>query len=110
MDATRVFTCGAVDRGEKPAVISALVKYQETELVRKVVTDGMDVMAGAGLCPGPRNRIARGYLGAPVGITVEGANVLTPTLNVYRQGAIPCHPHAHPAIRAPEALHPSTLL
>src|SRR5260370_17393055 len=101
MDATRVFTCGAVDRGEKPAVISALVKYQETELVRKVVTDGMDVMAGAGLCLGPRNRIARGYVGAPVGITVGGANVLTPTPTLYTPGAIPSPPYPHPDIPPP---------
>ena len=103
MDAARVFTCGAVDRGLKPAVISAVVKYQETELVRKVVTDGMDVMGGAGLCLGPRNRIARGYVGAPIGITVEGANILTRTLIIYGQGAIRCHPYAQREIRALQA-------
>jgi acyl-CoA dehydrogenase len=100
MDAARVFTCGAVDAGRKPSVVSAIVKYHETELVRKVVTDGMDVMGGAGLCLGPRNRIARGYMSAPIGITVEGANILTRTLIIYGQGAIRCHPYAQREIRA----------
>jgi len=100
MDAARVYTCGAVDSGKRPAVVSAIVKYQETELARKVVTDGMDVMGGAGLCLGPRNRIARGYVGAPIGITVEGANILTRTLIIYGQGAVRCHPWAQRELRA----------
>jgi len=100
MEAARVFTCGAVDSGKKPAVVSAIVKYHETELARKVVTDGMDVMGGAGLCLGPRNRIARGYMSAPIGITVEGANILTRTLIIYGQGAVRCHPYAQREIRA----------
>ena len=100
MEAARVYTCGAVDGGQKPSVISAVVKYQQTELLRRLVTDGMDVMGGAGLCRGPRNLIARGYVGAPIGITVEGANILTRTLIVYGQGAIRCHPYAQREIRA----------
>jgi acyl-CoA dehydrogenase len=100
MEAARVYTCGGVDGGQKPSVISALVKYQQTELLRRLVTDGMDVMGGAGLCRGPRNLIARGYVGAPIGITVEGANILTRTLIVYGQGAVRCHPHAQREIRA----------
>ena len=100
LDAARVFTCGAVDSGQKPAVVSAILKYQATEALRRVVTDGMDVMGGAGLCLGPRNLIARGYMSAPIGITVEGANILTRTLIVYGQGAIRCHPYAQREIRA----------
>ncbi len=100
LDAARVFTCGAVDSGQKPAVISAVVKYQATEAMRRALTDGMDVMGGAGICVGPRNLIARGYTSAPIGITVEGANILTRTLIVYGQGAIRCHPYAQEEIRA----------
>ena len=100
LDAARVFTCGAVDSGQKPAVVSAILKYQATEALRRVVTDGMDVLGGAGLCVGPRNLIARGYMSAPIGITVEGANILTRTLIVYGQGAIRCHPYAQQEIRA----------
>jgi acyl-CoA dehydrogenase len=94
LDAARVFTCGAVDQGKKPSVVSAIVKYQATEALRRVVTDAMDVFGGAGICVGPRNLLARGYTSSPIGITVEGANILTRTLIVYGQGAIRCHPYA----------------
>jgi acyl-CoA dehydrogenase len=100
MEAARVFTCGAVDSGEKPAVVSAIVKYQQTELLRRIVLDGMDVLGGAGLCRGPRNVLADGYTAAAIGITVEGANILTRTLIVFGQGAVRCHPFAQREIRA----------
>jgi acyl-CoA dehydrogenase len=99
-DASRVFTCGAIDRGHKPAIVSAIMKLHHTELLRRAVAEGMDVMGGAGLCRGPRNLIAQGYASAPIGITVEGANILTRTLIVYGQGAIRCHPYAQREIRA----------
>ena len=92
-----------MDRGHKPAVVSAILKLHATELLRRAVTDGMDVMGGAALCRGPRNLIARGHAGAPINITVEGANILTRTLIVYGQGAIRCHPYAQAEIRALEA-------
>jgi acyl-CoA dehydrogenase len=41
---------------------------------------------------GPRNYLARAYQAAPIGITVEGANILTRNLIVFGQGAIRCHP------------------
>ncbi len=100
LEAARVFTCGAVDSGHRPSVISAIVKYHSTEALRALVADGMDVMGGAGLCLGPRNLMAKGHLGAPIGITVEGANILTRTLIIYGQGAIRCHPYAQREIRA----------
>ena len=100
MEAARVFTCGAVDAGRKPSVVSALLKYQETELLRGLVLDGMDVLGGAGLCRGPRNVLADGYTGAAIGITVEGANILTRTLIVFGQGAVRCHPYVQREVRA----------
>jgi len=100
MEAARVYTCGAVDSGEKPSVVSAIVKLQETELLRRLILDGMDVLGGAGLCRGPRNLLADGYTGAAIGITVEGANILTRTLILFGQGAIRCHPYAQKEIRA----------
>src|SRR5437867_3705838 len=42
MDAARTMTAGAVDLGEKPSVISAIVKYHLTERGRAVVNDAMD--------------------------------------------------------------------
>ena len=93
LEAARVMTCGAVDAGEKPAVVSAIMKLQETELTRQLALDGMDVLGGAGICRGPRNVLADGYAGAAIGITVEGANILTRTLIVFGQGAVRCHPY-----------------
>jgi acyl-CoA dehydrogenase len=100
MEAARIYTCGAVDSGHQPAVVSAIVKLQETELLRRLVLDGMDVLGGAGLCRGPRNLLADGYTGAAIGITVEGANILTRTLILFGQGAIRCHPWTQKEIRA----------
>ncbi|MEM8934458.1 MAG: acyl-CoA dehydrogenase domain-containing protein, partial [Acidobacteriota bacterium] len=95
LEAARVFTCGALASGHRPAVISAMMKYNATELARRSALDGMDVVGGAAICLGPRNLMARAYRSTPIGITVEGANILTRTLIVFGQGAIRCHPHAH---------------
>lgn len=103
MEAARVVTCGAVDAGHRPAVVSGLVKYRQTELFRDLAADGMDVLGGAGISLGPRNLMARGWIGAPIGITVEGANILTRTLIVFGQGALRSHPHARDLLRAAEA-------
>jgi acyl-CoA dehydrogenase len=92
MDATRCLTLGAVDAGERPAVLSAIVKAYLTEGMRGTVNDAMDVQAGNGISRGPRNVLAAAYQAVPVGITVEGANILTRTLIIYGQGAIRCHP------------------
>ena len=92
MNATRRLTAGAVDAGEKPSVISAMIKYSLTELMRTVVNDAMDITAGAGISRGPRNVMAMPYASLPIGITVEGANILTRCLIVFGQGAIRCHP------------------
>ncbi len=92
MDAARTMTAGAIDLGEKPSVVSAIVKYHVTERARKVVNDAMDVQGGKAICMGPNNFIARAYQQIPVSITVEGANILTRSLIVFGQGAIRCHP------------------
>ncbi len=93
MDAVRVMTAGAVDLGEKPSVVSAIAKYHVTERGRKIVNDAMDVQGGKAICMGPNNFIARAYQQMPVGITVEGANILTRSLIIFGQGAIRCHPY-----------------
>ncbi len=92
MDATRTMTAGAVDLGEKPSVVSAIAKYHVTERARQVVNDGMDIVGGKGICLGPSNFIGRAYQQIPVGITVEGANILTRSLIIFGQGALRCHP------------------
>lgn len=95
IDAARIFTCGAIDSGHRPAVISAIMKYNSTELVRSLALDGMDVLGGAAICRGPRNLMSDAHTVSPIGITVEGANILTRTLIVFGQGAVRSHPHAH---------------
>ncbi len=92
MDAARSITAGALDQGEKPSIISAIVKYELTERMRQVVNDAMDIHAGSGICLGPRNYIGRIYQTIPVSITVEGANILTRSLIIFGQGAVRCHP------------------
>ncbi len=92
MDAGRRLTCAALDQGEKPSVVSAILKYYNTESMRTVINDGMDIIGGKGICMGPSNFLGRGYQAIPVGITVEGANILTRSLIIFGQGAIRCHP------------------
>lgn len=92
MDAGRRLTCAALDQGEKPSVVSAILKYYNTENMRTVINDGMDVIGGKGICLGPSNFLGRAYEAIPVGITVEGANILTRSLIIFGQGAIRCHP------------------
>jgi acyl-CoA dehydrogenase len=92
MNAGRRLAFGAVDAGEKPSVISAVVKAYLTEGSRLCINDAMDIHAGAAICRGPGNIFTRPYDAMPIGITVEGANILTRSLIVFGQGAIRCHP------------------
>jgi acyl-CoA dehydrogenase len=100
MEAARVITAGAVDLGEKPSVISAIVKYHCTERARQVINDAMDVHGGKGICLGPNNYLGRGYQQIPISITVEGANILTRSMIIFGQGAIRCHPYVLDEIAA----------
>jgi acyl-CoA dehydrogenase len=93
MDAASSLTVAGIDLGQKPSVISAIVKYHCTHRGQHSVIDAMDIVGGKGICLGPSNFLARGYQGAPIAITVEGANILTRSLIIYGQGAIRCHPY-----------------
>ncbi len=99
-DAARVMTAGAIDLGEKPSVVSAIVKYHVTERARQSVNDGMDILGGKGICLGPSNFLGRAYQQVPVAITVEGANILTRSLIIFGQGAIRCHPYVMAEMQA----------
>jgi acyl-CoA dehydrogenase len=101
MDAARTMTAGAIDLGEKPSVVSAIVKYHVTERTRQVVNDAMDILGGKGICLGPNNFMGRAYQQIPVAITVEGANILTRSLIIFGQGAIRCHPYVLKEMAAP---------
>ena len=100
MDAARTMTAQAVDMGGKPSVISAIVKYHCTERGRAVINDAMDVHGGKGICLGPDNYLGRAYQQTPIGITVEGANILTRSLIIFGQGAVRAHPYVLKEIHA----------
>ena len=100
IDAARLLTLSAIDNGEKPSVLSAIVKYHATEGGRSVANSGMDIHGGRAICLGPNNYIGRAYQGIPIGITVEGANILTRNLIIFGQGAIRCHPYILSELKA----------
>ena len=100
MTATRTLTCGALDAGEKPAVPGNICKAYLTESMRQVISDAMDIRAGSAIQRGPRNTLARAWDAVPIGITVEGANILTRSMIIYGQGAIRCHPFVQKEIAA----------
>ena len=100
MDAARLMTTVGIDLGEKPSVVSAIVKYHCTERGRIIANDAMDVHGGKGICLGPSNYLGRGYQQVPIGITVEGANILTRSMIIFGQGAIRAHPYVIREIRA----------
>ncbi|HDZ9479005.1 TPA: acyl-CoA dehydrogenase FadE [Vibrio cholerae] len=93
MDAASNLTVAGIDLGEKPSVISAIVKYHCTHRGQRSIIDAMDIVGGKGICLGPANFLARGYQGAPIAVTVEGANILTRSMIIFGQGAIRCHPY-----------------
>ena len=92
IDAMRTFVASAVGVGHTPSVANAIVKYHATEHSRDVINHGMDILAGSAICMGENNLLANLYLASPIGITVEGANVLTRSLLQFGQGIIRCHP------------------
>ncbi|RPH96928.1 MAG: acyl-CoA dehydrogenase [Lysobacterales bacterium] len=92
MDAARRLTLVALDQGQRPGVLSAILKYQLTEGNRQCINDAMDIHGGKAIVIGPRNYLAHGYQALPISITVEGANILTRSLIIFGQGAIRAHP------------------
>ena len=82
-----------LDRGDRPAVISALMKQQTTDRARNVINHGMDIHGGTGICLGYENFLEKFYRSAPVSVTVEGSNTLTKNLIIFGQGLNKSHPH-----------------
>ncbi|HTD29693.1 MAG TPA: acyl-CoA dehydrogenase, partial [Xanthomonadaceae bacterium] len=99
-------TAAAVARGENPAVPSTIAKYHCTTMGREVVQDAMDVHGGKGIILGPRNYMGRNWQSAPIGITVEGANIMTRSLMIFGQGAILCHPWVLKEMKSVELADP----
>ncbi|CCG86312.1 acyl-CoA dehydrogenase FadE [Erwinia piriflorinigrans] len=94
MDAAASLITSGIMLGEKPAVLSAIVKYHCTHRGQRAIIDAMDITGGKGIMLGNSNFLARAYQGAPIAITVEGANILTRSMIIFGQGAIRCHPYA----------------
>ncbi|MBD2781077.1 acyl-CoA dehydrogenase FadE [Xenorhabdus szentirmaii] len=103
MDAAATMITSGIMLGEKPAVLSAIVKYHCTHRGQRAIIDAMDIAGGKGICLGPSNFLARGYQGSPIAITVEGANILTRSMIIFGQGAIRCHPYVLAEIAAAES-------
>jgi len=93
MDAASTLITSGIMLGEKPAVLSAIVKYHCTHRGQRAIIDAMDIAGGKGIMLGSSNFLARAYQGAPIAITVEGANILTRSMIIFGQGAIRCHPY-----------------
>lgn len=93
LNATRQLTVTAVDSGVRPSVASAIAKYHLTQRGKDVLDHAMDIHAGRAVIMGPTNYLARAYQGAPVGITVEGANIMTRNLLIFGQGVMRSHPY-----------------
>ncbi|QCR36984.1 acyl-CoA dehydrogenase FadE [Nissabacter sp. SGAir0207] len=93
MDAAATLITTGIMAGEKPAVLSAIVKYHCTHRGQRAIMDAMDITGGKGIMLGSSNFLARAYQGAPIAITVEGANILTRSMIIFGQGAIRCHPY-----------------
>lgn len=100
LEAARIYTLGAIDNHIKPPVVTAMLKYNFTEIGRKTINDAMDICGGAAISKGPRNLLAHMYIATPISVTVEGANILTRTLIVFGQGALRAHPYAVKEVEA----------
>lgn len=93
LESMRVLTTEGLGLGLKPGVITAMAKYHMTELGRDVLNSAMDIQAGKAIQRGPQNTLSSAYAAQPIGITVEGANILTRSLMIFGQGAMRCHPY-----------------
>lgn len=92
LEAVRRLTTKGIDLGLRPAIVSAISKYHMTEMGREVINDAMDIHAGKAIQLGRKNYLAQAYMGLPIAVTVEGANILTRSLMIFGQGAFRCHP------------------
>ncbi len=91
-ESLRHFTTTSLDMGNHPAIVTAITKYHATEMGRQALQHSMDIHAGKAIMAGEYNYHIDAYLGMPIAITVEGANILTRNLMIFGQGSMRCHP------------------
>ncbi|CAB9513176.1 Acyl-coenzyme A dehydrogenase [Seminavis robusta] len=89
-----------IDNHEAPMVISSVMKQNCTERGRRIIERAMDVAAGSAICLGDKNLVGNPYMSMPIGITVEGANIMTRSFQIIGQGLTRCHPHMIDIINA----------
>lgn len=94
-ESARTVTTSMVDIGDRPLTVSSLMKYRTTEFARQAVNDAMDVHAGRAIMDGPSNYLMSAFLAAPIGVTVEGANIVTRSIITFAQGILQTHPYLY---------------
>ncbi|BBM88640.1 acyl-coenzyme A dehydrogenase [Spirochaetota bacterium] len=100
IESARRYTATSVDLGFAAPIVSAMMKYHTTEMARTIVNHTMDILGGAGISRGEHNLAANPYLATPIGITVEGANILTRSFIIFGQGLFRSHPHLYKELEA----------
>lgn len=98
--AVRIAAADMVDAGCKPALASAMAKLFTTEKLRDSVARAMDVHGGKAIMKGEKNYLEELYRSVPIGITVEGANILTRNMIIFGQGIMRCHPFLRNEVEA----------
>lgn len=93
LNSARRLTCAGLDEGRALSVISAIMKAHTTFRMRKAVDDAMDIHSGKAVIDGPSNYLQPLHRAVPIGITVEGANIVTRNLIIFGQGSVRAHPH-----------------
>jgi acyl-CoA dehydrogenase len=101
-ESARTVTTAMVDAGQRPLAVSSLMKYQTTEYSRQAIDLAMDIHAGRAICDGPSNYLMSGFLAAPIGVTVEGANIVTRSIITFAQGVLQAHPYLYEELESCE--------
>jgi len=94
-ESARTVSTAMIDSGVRPLSISGIMKYQTTEYARQAINLAMDIHAGRGVMDGPSNYLMSGFLAAPIGVTVEGANIVTRSIITFAQGMLQSHPYLY---------------
>ena len=102
VESARVVTSAMVDKGDRPLAVSSLMKYKTTQYAREAVNDAMDIHAGRAVMDGPSNYLMSTFLAAPIGVSVEGANIVTRSIITFAQGVLQTHPYFYEELESCE--------
>lgn len=93
IESGRSVAASMIDYENRPLVIASILKYQSTEHARQSAINAIDIHGGKGLIDGPSNYLQSAYQIAPIGVTVEGSNILTRSLIIMGQAIFRSHPY-----------------